>query len=177
MLSATQSHFDEARQAFALYVESLHRISDAMFNLGVQTRNVDVFSNYAEVIVAKIMGGAIQRATNAGYDVLTPEGLKIQVKSLRVSSAKPGDNGIDWRACVFIGGKPSGPLIHADRLAIVVYQDFLPYALLDFPIVATDRFPVLGITGVFFSHAEKLIKGRVSLEGTDVRAIDLRNPF
>jgi hypothetical protein len=128
MILPNPEQYDEAIRSFSGYVGALERLADAMGAIGVQTRNVDPFANFAEVLVSRVKGGLIQRATNAGFDILTPDNIKIQVKSLRVTSTKPGDNGVDWRLQTRVGGKPSGPLIDADVLAIVVYLDFRPYA-------------------------------------------------
>ena len=173
MIQPTIEQYDEAMRSFENYVSALEKFSDAMRAVGIQTRNVDPFPNYAEVIVSRIKSGLIQPATNTGYDILTQDGIKIQVKSLRVTSTKPGDNGIGWLPCTRVGGTLSGPLIDANVLAIVVYVDFRPYALVEFPIEKRDSFPLLNVTVIGFSHVQRLINGVSRLAGTGVSVVDL----
>ena len=64
---------------------------------------------------------------------MSEDGIKIQVKSLRVSRENPEANGLDWRCCTRVftmeNGKPKwGERIDAHRLAVVVFYDFRPYA-------------------------------------------------
>jgi hypothetical protein len=174
MAKPTDEQFETACRAYEQYVAGLRRFVEAMEAVGVQVRNVEPFANFAEVIAAHEFGGTIQPPTNEGYDLLTDEGVRIQVKSLRVSSAKPGDNGLDWIYSTRIKGKKEEELIKAERLVIVVYLDFAPYAMLDFPIEHRETFPVLGRKGMGFHHIQQLVDGTLSTAGTSVRVIDLR---
>lgn len=174
MPEPTPAQYEEAYESFGQYLASLKRFADAMEAVGIKTRNVDPFANFAEVIVARLTKGVIQPATNAGFDVLTPEGIKIQVKSLRVSSAKPGDNGRGWLECTRTKNQATAPLIDAHEVAIIVYLDFRPYVWLRFPVADRNDFPVLRVTVMGFSHVERLIRGGYSLENTGVSVVDLR---
>src|SRR5690349_16360399 len=91
--------FEAACRAYEQYVGGLRQFVETMAVVGVQVRNVEPFANFAEVIAAHECGGTIQPPANEGYDLLTDEGVRIQVKSLRVSSDRPGDNGLDWIYC------------------------------------------------------------------------------
>ena len=173
MILPTVEQYDEAMISFASYVSALERLTDSMKTIGIQTRNVDPFANFAEVIVSRLRGGLLQPATKMGFDVLTPDGTKIQVKSLRVTSTKPGDNGVGWLPCTRVGGGLLAPLIDASVLAIVVYLDFRPFALIEFPIEERDSFPVLNVTVMGFSHVQRLINGASRLAGTGVSVTDL----
>jgi hypothetical protein len=53
MFADSGLRFQEAFDAFDKYVSGLERLVAAMQALGVQTRNVDPFANFAEVIVAR----------------------------------------------------------------------------------------------------------------------------
>ena len=166
--------FQDAYAAFYEYVSALERLADAMAVVGIPTRNVDPFANFAEVVIAREMGGTIQRATNEGFDVLTAGGIKVQVKSLRVSSDKPEDNGRGWYECTRKAAKADAPLIDADQLAIVVYLDFRPYAAILFPVEHCDRFPIINVKDMMFRHVQKFLEAQVDLAGTGVRVIDYR---
>lgn len=170
----SDDQFAAAYGAFEEYVAAKQRFVEAMHAVGVQTGNVDPFANFAEVIVAKEMRGSIQRATNKGFDVLTPDGKKVQVKSLRVSSQKPADNGVDWLCCTRIAPRHDSPLIDADLLAIVLYLDGRPYALVVFPIELRSMFPVANVKGLFFSHVRQLVEGKRGLEGSGVQVVSLQ---
>ena len=168
----TAEQFDRAYQVYRDYVVVLRKFVDAMSDIGIMVRNVEPFANFAEVIVAREFDGEVQRATNKGFDVMA-DGVRIQVKSLRVSSANPGDNWIDWIQSTRARGQKCGELIEADRLSVVVYLDFQPYALVDFPIELRETFPTLNLKGLFFSHVEKMLDGRLPIER--VHIIDLRS--
>ena len=142
---------------------------------GVEVENVEPFASFAEVIAAREFGGIIQHATNVGFDLLTDGDVRIQVKSLRVSSAKPEDNNIDWLGATRVKG--SRTMIKADRLAVVIYLNFYPYALIDFPVESREDFPIVHVRYLVLRHVEQLVMGKKSTEGTSVRVIDLRPAF
>jgi hypothetical protein len=95
-------------------------------------------------------GGYILPPANKGFDVLTDDGVRIHVKSRRVSSSSPGDNGIQWYTCTRVGAKADGSVIAADRVSVVVYLDYRPYALSDFPVEMRDDVLVLKCSGLYF---------------------------
>ena len=66
----TVAEFQEAYAAFDSYIGALERLADAMTVVGIPTRNVDPFVNFAEVIIARETSGTIQVATKQGFDVL-----------------------------------------------------------------------------------------------------------
>ncbi len=167
--------YEPVFRAFGEYLKSLKTLVERMGTLGVQTTNVDPYANFAEVLVARELGGTIQRATNAGFDVITTEGLKVQVKSLRISSKKPLDNGRGWYEGTRTDCKSTGRLIDAHKLAIVVYIDHSPYCMLIFPVDLRDNFPVLNVKVMNFNHVKGLLEGRYRGGEADVRVIDLRS--
>lgn len=179
MPDPTPEQFATVCAAYRRYVGELRAFAATMEAVGVRVRNVEPFANFAEVIAAHEFGGEIQPPANKGYDLKTASGLKIQVKSLRISREAPGANGLDWRACTrhytFEGRKVIwGDRIDADRLAIVVFLDFQPHALLDFPIDDRDTFPVLNRHGLGFSHVTRFLTGNLRTEGTGVNVLDLQ---
>jgi hypothetical protein len=174
MSKPTREQFDAVADAYEAYVTGLRRFVDAMAAVGVRVKNVEPFANFAEVLVAREFGGSIQPPANRGFDVLTDGGTRIQVKSLRVSSDQPGVNGIHWYTCTRVGSKADGALIDADRVSVVVYLDFRPFALLDFPVELRDDYPVLRCSGLYIHQVEQFVDGRLPVEGSSVRVIDLR---
>src|SRR5262249_14773193 len=92
----TAAKFDAGAHAYEAYVQGLHEFVEAMSVVGIRVKNVEPFANFAEVIVAREFAGSIQPPANKGFDVLTDDGVRIQVKSLRVSSENKGANGIHW---------------------------------------------------------------------------------
>ena len=86
-----------------------------MAALGLPTRNVDPLACFAEVIAARELGGSIiAKAANPDFDVVLPDGKPVQVKSLRVTTGKFGDNGRSWVECTRKNGKPDLPLLNAE---------------------------------------------------------------
>lgn len=150
--------FEAAYRAFSEYLTALEKVQTTFRSVGIETGNVDPHPNFAEVIVARRFGGIIQRATNKGYDVLTPDGTRIQVKSLKNSSANLGANGRGWYECTRANYRADGPLIEADLLAIVVFLNYQPYALLTMQVEMRDTFPGFNVKGIGMSHIEKLLK-------------------
>jgi len=142
---------------FNQYLTTLRQFNETMAAVGVTTFNVDPLANFAEVIVAYELQGAIQRATNEGFDVVCPQGQRIQVKSLRISTAKPGDNWLNWYGVTRKGAKAEAPLILADQLAIIVFLDSIPYALIQTPVVMREKFPVVNVKDLCYRHVEKLL--------------------
>jgi hypothetical protein len=179
MPEPTQDQFDAACRAYERYVAELSTFVASMVAIGVRVKNVEPFANFAEVIAAHLLGGEIQPPANKHFDLLTADKVKIQVKSLRVSSEKPDDNGLDWRECTKEyrqEGKKRiyGKRIDADRLAVVVFRDFWPYALIDFPIESWEKFPAVNVLGLGFRHVQKLVEGKAKTEGIPIRIIDLQ---
>lgn len=150
--------FRRAFAAFNEYLVAMSKLNDAMATLGVPTRNVDPLANFAEVIVAKELNGVIQPAANKGFDVVAPDGTKVQVKSLRVSSGRKGDNWLTWNGCTRSKGLAAEPLIDAEWLAIVVYLDSRPHSLLWYRIVDADCFPIAKVKNLYFRHVESLLQ-------------------
>jgi hypothetical protein len=167
--------YEHAFGQFGAYLAARDKLNDAMALLGIQTRNVDPLANFAEVIVARDLSGTIQPAANKGFDVLAADSSKVQVKSLRVSSAGLGDNCLDWYGCTRVGCEADGPLIDADWLAVVVYLDSRPHSLLYFRLSLLVRFPIVDVRNLLFSHAVRLLRDRESLVGDSVRIVDLAN--
>jgi len=159
--------------AFGDYLKSLKVLVELMGALGVPTTNVDPYASFAEVLVAREFEGAIQRATNAGFDVLTKDGIKIQVKCLRVNSNKPLDNGRGWYEGTRTTSKAGGPLLDANKYAIVVYLDHSPHCMLVFPVVLRESFPVVNVKVLDFNHV-RLLEGKLGAGDDEVRVIDLR---
>ena len=166
--------FEAVTRAYEAYVDALRKFVEGMSVVGVRVKNVEPFANFAEVIVAREFGGTIQPPATKGFDVLRDDGTRIQVKSLRVGSDNKGTNGIHWYTCTRVGSKADGPLIDADRVVVVVYLDFRPFALLDFPVETRDDYPVLNCSGLHFHQVEAFVSGRYRADGTSVRVIDLR---
>lgn len=183
MAKATDELFNAACQAYERYVGNLSEFVRSMVDLGVQVKNVEPFANFAEVIVTHELGGEIQPPATKGYDLLNDDGTKIQVKSLRVSSEKPDANGLDWRYCTLTyttgeDGKPVwGDRIDAHRLAVVVFYDFRPYALIDFPIVSFGKFPGVDYYGLGYKHVKRLVEGKIKTAGIPMQIIDLQERF
>jgi hypothetical protein len=174
MDSSREQTFAAVFRAFDEYVMARKRLAVALAQVGVRTPNVDPLANFAEVIVACEFDGAIQPPANKGFDVLTTAGQRIQVKTLRVSSDRPGDNGIGWLACTRCGGRRDDPLIDADQLALVVFVDFRPHTLVAFPITVQEKFPVVGVRDIFLAHIDKLLAGRYPLEEGQITIKRLR---
>ena len=174
MNEGADDRYEPLFYAFGDYLKSLKVLVELMGGLGVATTNVDPYANFAEVLVAREFDGAIQRATNAGFDVLTKEGVKIQVKSLRINSQKPLDNGRGWYEGTRTTSKASGPLLDAHKYAIVVYVDHSPYCMLVFPVVLRDTFPVVNVKDLNFNHVNRLLDGKRGELDDEVRVIDLR---
>lgn len=167
MHQPTDAEFQEAFAAFDSYVSALECLVDAMSAVGIPTRNVDPFANYAEVVIARETTGTIQRATNEGFDVLTANDIKVQVKSLRVSSDKPEDNGRGWYECTRKPAKSDAPLMDAEQLAIVVFLNFHLYAAILFPIERRDQFPVINVKDIVFRHVQNFSKATSILQGRE----------
>ena len=148
-----------------------------MGSVGIETKNIDPFADLAEVLVADAFEGKIQPRANKGFDVLTENSLKIQVKSLRISSDRPADNGLDWIVCTRIGSKLSSnsALIDADKLAVVLFLDFFPHSITAFPVARINAFPVIGVKGIGFKHLNYLLTQKNNLEGNEVSVVDLRD--
>ena len=49
--------------------------------------------------------------------------------------------------------------------------------MIDFPVGELDRFPVVNVKQLLFSHVEKLLSGDYSTDGPSVQVIDLRPKF
>jgi hypothetical protein len=158
--------FTEASTAFAEYVQAREHLATALARVGIRTPNVDPLANFAEVLVAQEFDGDIQPPANKGFDVLTRDGCRIQVKTLRVTSGRPLDNGRGWVECT--RNSKSLLRIEADKLAIVVFVDFRPYALAVFPIEDGDCFPVLGLSGLALPHIDAMLNGKYPLDGGPV---------
>lgn len=156
-MSQSAVKFDAAYSAFADYTSALRKLNAAMCEVGIETINVDPMANFAEVIVARHFNGTIQPATNKGFDVLCDDGRKIQVKSLKVSSAKPEDNPLNWYTATREHGKRDRPLIDAALLTVIVYRDSIPYAQLTTPVVLRDSFPVIEVKDLYIRHVDKLL--------------------
>jgi len=175
MPKPTEGQLQAAFDAYERYWISRQAFADAMQAVGVQGRNFEPFANFAEVIAARVYGGRLQRVVNKGFELETDDGLRIQVKSLRVSHSNPTANNLDWLACTRV--LKSGALIEAERLVGVVYLNLRPYAIVDFPIEDSERFPVVNVKQLLFPHVEKLLSKGYRTEGTSVKAIDLRPMF
>jgi hypothetical protein len=146
-----------------------------MAAVGLPTRNVDPLACFAEVIAARELGGAIvTKAANPDYDVSLPDGRRVQVKSLRVTTGKLMDNGRSWVSCTRKAEKVGNPLLNADLTALVVFLDHRPYAMLVFPIEDGERFPALNIKDIFYRHAQLLLESKVDLGGWQLQVFDLR---
>jgi hypothetical protein len=148
--------FEASYHAFNDYLRALKELNDAMTEAGITAINFDPMANFAEVIVARELNGTIQPASNEGFDVLSEDGRRVQVKSLKVSSAKPDDNPLNWYSATRKHGKRDAPLIAADLLAVIVYLDSEPYARVLTPVVVRDSFPRVHVKDLYFRHIEKL---------------------
>jgi len=175
MNERTVDRYEPVFHAFGEYLKVLKHLVEVMGSLGLQTTNVDPYASFAEVLVARELGGTIQRATNAGFDVIAEDGTKVQVKSLRIDSNKRLANGRGWYEGTRIKGDPTGPLLNAHKYVIVVYLDHSPYCMLMFPVQLRDSFPVLNVKVMNFDHARGLLEGRYRGAEGSVRVIDLRN--
>ena len=179
MPEPTQGQFDAACRAYERYVAELDAFVETMRAIGVRVKNVEPFANFAEVIAAHFLGGEIQPPANKGFDLLVGGKTKVQVKSLRVSREKPQDNWLDWRACTrefLVEGKKVvyGDRIDAERLAVVIFLDFWPYAASSTSqFNPWTKFPAVGVLGFKYKHAKKLVDGKAKTEGIPIRLVNL----
>jgi len=160
--------FADAHRAFDEYVRARDRLAAAVARVGIQTPNVDPLSTFAEVIVAEEFNGVIQPAANRGFDVVSSEGSRMQVKALRVSRSRPKDNDVSWILSTRRVDGREAPLIDADELAVVVYLDFRPYALAVFPVRLQEVFPVIEVKNMYLHHVERLLNGQFATEESGV---------
>lgn len=76
------------RQLLALWARTLRELLDRRI---VRTLNNPI-GDIAEAIVAEHFDGTRATFNNPGWDVATPDGQKIEVKSLRLTGIKPRTN-------------------------------------------------------------------------------------
>lgn len=113
------SEYREARMAFLAHL----RVSS----------NRDPLAEFSEALVARIIGGRLAESrVQRGYDVLSPTGVRVQVKYL----ANPGDRWVNEHHF-------SVPA-DADRYAIVFYEALTPVAVIVFP---RELRPICGLLG------------------------------
>ena len=72
----------ELLQAYAAILEELK-------GRGVCRSNNNPVADYTEWLVCTKMGLAQERKSNAGFDAVTPDGTKIEIKSRRVTTQNP----------------------------------------------------------------------------------------
>lgn len=167
--------YDVAYQCFKTYLAARDSFIEAMAALGLPTKNVDPLSCMAEVIAARELGGSVvPKAANPDYDVILPDGKRVQVKSLRNSSGNPEANGRSWAECTRKGEKAQNPVLNAELAALVVFWNYRPFALLAFPIEDGERFPGLNVKVLSHRHVEKLVEGKVSVGDWPLKVTDLR---
>jgi len=56
----------------------------------IVTTNDGPIGGYGESLVARGLGGQRQRNSKAGFDVLLPDGIRLQVKTSRPATGGPG---------------------------------------------------------------------------------------
>lgn len=158
-MSDCNLQFEQLLAEFVLYRDSRKQFVEYMRDFGIETRNVDPFADMAEIVVAREFNGRLRPRANKDFDVITPDGARIQVRSLRVSSDRPEDNPRNWKDCTRrMKNGVCGPLIDADILAIVVFLDFNLHSLLTFPITLTEKFPILNVQDLYLRHVNRLLE-------------------
>jgi hypothetical protein len=90
--------------------------------LGLDISNRDPLAEWSEHIVAALVGGELAPSrVQAGYDLTTPSGLRVQVRYL----ANRRDTWVNWH----VVRTPAG----ADRYALVLFEAFEAIGVLLFP--------------------------------------------
>lgn len=170
-----QPLYNVAYECFKSYLVARDAFMEAMAALGLPTKNVDPLSCIAEVIAARELGGVVvPKAANPDYDVILPDGKRVQVKSLRNSSSNPEANGRSWAECTRKGEKPQNPMLDAELVTLVVFWNYRPFALLAFPIEEGERFPGLNVRVLSHRHVVKLVEGSLAAGEWPLQVIDLR---
>src|SRR6478672_4465492 len=98
-MSVDANPYEAVFAEFNAYRECRQRFVDSMRSHGIATGNMDPIVDFAEVVVAREFDGKLQQRANKDVDVMSQAGLRIQVKSLRVSGDRPSDNWLSWSGC------------------------------------------------------------------------------
>ena len=145
------SDLHELLEALSLYRAARHAL---LTKVGVPLSNRDPLAEFAEVLVATLVGGTLATSrVQAGWDLETPDGTRYQVKYL----ANAIDSGVNEHC---IRSRPG-----VDWYALVMIEDFTVAGVVAFPPDLThvcaalgkkhprqdDECSLLGLTGLPFA--------------------------
>lgn len=146
------SDLHELLEALSVYRTARHAL---LTKVGVPLSNRDPLAEFAEVLVATLVGGTLATSrVQAGWDLETPDDSRYQVKYL----ANAIDSGINEH-CV-----RSGPGV--DWYAVVMIEDFTVAGVVAFPPDLTHVCAALG---------KKHPRQDVELQFTRVNWLAIRN--
>ena len=146
------SDLHELLEALSLYRAARHAL---LTKVGVPLSNRDPLAEFAEVLVATLVGGTLATSrVQAGWDLETPDGTRYQVKYL----ANAIDSGVNEHC---IRSRPG-----VDWYALVMIEDFTVAGVVAFPPDLTNVGAALG---------KKHPRQDVELQFTRVNWLAIRN--
>jgi len=96
--------------------------------IGIPDSCRDPLSEFSEVLVARLLNAKPAKSrVQKGYDLITPQGEKVEVKYL----SNPKDRWINWHIVTFNEMR--------DKYALVYYEDLKPKAVFIFPRNNLDK--------------------------------------
>lgn len=127
----------------------------------VRTQN-NPLGDYTEWLVAKVLGLELQSNSQAGYDALTSDGIRIQIKGRRVTAT---NNSRQLSAIRNYEAKDF------DELVAVIFDD-------DYDVIEALRIPheVIGDYASYRPHVNAhilLLKGKILSDSRVTRIMDL----
>ncbi len=120
--NASTPDLERVKAVYNRYVEARNALLEELQLKGKSNR--DPLSEFSEWLVAVLVKGTLaENRVQKGWDVLTPNGEKIQVKYL----ANSADSGVNWHTI------QTNELMNS--YAVVIFEALLPQAVIIFPVI------------------------------------------